>query len=79
VVILKKKSQKKGQYDTELKIAKGSDLPMDKGTHMGWVIVKTKDGEVARVRLETSDKVDKASFLQLWQRSWKNLTSHQKF
>ncbi|KHE67144.1 D-alanyl-D-alanine carboxypeptidase family protein [Halobacillus sp. BBL2006] len=79
VVILKKKSQKKDQYDTELKIAKGTDLPMDKGTHMGWVIVKNKDGEVARVRLETSDKVDKAGFFQLWQRSWKNLTSHQKF
>ncbi|ARI77186.1 D-alanyl-D-alanine carboxypeptidase family protein [Halobacillus mangrovi] len=79
VVILKKKSQKEVQYETELKVANSKELPMDKGTHMGWVIIKNNEGEVAKVRLETSGKVNKAGFFELWQRSWRNLTSGQKF
>ncbi|MBN9653145.1 D-alanyl-D-alanine carboxypeptidase [Halobacillus sp. GSS1] len=79
VVVLKKKNDKKSEYETELKIAKKSNLPLEKGAHMGWVIVKNGDQEVAKVRLETSENVEKAGFPALWQRSWKNLTSFQRF
>ncbi|MYL71272.1 serine hydrolase [Halobacillus litoralis] len=79
VVVLKKKNDKKSEYETELKIAKNTNLPLEKGAHMGWVIVKNGDQEVAKVRLETSETVEKAGFPALWQRSWKNLTSFQRF
>lgn len=79
VVVLKKKNEKKGAYETSLEVRKDADLPIAKGQHMGWVKV-TRDGqEVAKVRLETSEKIDRAGFWKLWQRSWRNLTSFQRF
>ena len=79
VVVLKKKNDKKSEYTTEVKVAQKSGLPLEKGTHMGWVIVKNGKEEVAKVRLETNKEVEKAGFPVLWQRSWKNLTSFQRF
>ncbi|QAS50714.1 D-alanyl-D-alanine carboxypeptidase family protein [Halobacillus litoralis] len=79
VVVLQKKRDKENQYETEVKVANKSDLPLEKGAHMGWVIVKKGDEEVAKVRLETSEQVEQAGFLPLWQRSWRNLTSFQRF
>ncbi|WJE14156.1 D-alanyl-D-alanine carboxypeptidase family protein [Halobacillus sp. ACCC02827] len=79
VVVLKKKNEKKADYQTELKKGGQIDIPMDKGTHMGWVAVKKDGQEVAKVRLETKDQVKRASILELWERSWRNLTSFQRF
>ncbi|SEH82620.1 D-Ala-D-Ala carboxypeptidase DacF. Serine peptidase. MEROPS family S11 [Halobacillus karajensis] len=79
VVVLKKKNDKKSDYQTEIKMAKSTDLPLKKGAHMGWVVVKNGEEEVAKVRLETSESVEKAGFPALWQRSWRNLTSFQRF
>ncbi|WP_226579517.1 D-alanyl-D-alanine carboxypeptidase family protein [Halobacillus litoralis] len=79
VVVLKKKNDQKNEYTTELKLSNEPDLPMKKGSHMGWVVVKNGDEEVAKVRLETSGAVEEAGLLALWQRSWKNLTSFQRF
>ncbi|TGB04465.1 D-alanyl-D-alanine carboxypeptidase family protein [Halobacillus salinus] len=79
VVVLKKKNEKKGEYETSVEVRNTADLPIEKGKHMGWVKV-TRDGqEVAKVRLETSEKVKRASFAKLWERSWRNLTSFQRF
>lgn len=79
VVVLKKKTDKNEDYQTEVKVAKKTDLPLEKGDHMGWVIVKNGEDEVAKVRLEASEAVEKAGLPALWQRSWRNLTSFQRF
>ncbi|MCA1009533.1 D-alanyl-D-alanine carboxypeptidase family protein [Halobacillus halophilus] len=79
VVILKKKSQKEQAYDTKIKLVEQKELPLSRGDHMGWVIIEKDGKEVAKVRLETKEKVEKASFINLWERSWRNLTSFQRF
>lgn len=79
VVVLKKKNDKKTEYETELNVDDSRSLPYEKGAHMGWVVVKNGDEEVAKVRLETSETVEEAGFFRLWERSWRNLTSFQRF
>ncbi|MCA0970278.1 D-alanyl-D-alanine carboxypeptidase [Halobacillus litoralis] len=79
VVVLKKKSEKKGDYETSTEVRKSVDLPVEKGEHMGWVKVTHNGDEVAKVRLEAATEVDRAGFLKLWERSWRNLTSFYRF
>ncbi|UOQ42647.1 D-alanyl-D-alanine carboxypeptidase [Halobacillus salinarum] len=79
VVILKKKSQPKDSYETTIKLANKSNLPVQKGDQVGWMIVKKKEAEVAKVKLVAGEQIDRAGFLTLWQRSWRNLTSFQRF
>ncbi|MBA2173805.1 D-alanyl-D-alanine carboxypeptidase [Halobacillus locisalis] len=79
VVILKKKNEKKGQYETSIEVTKSSDLPIEQGAHMGWVKVTHNGEEIAKVRLESKETVDRAHFGTLWQRAWRNLTSFQRF
>ncbi len=79
VVILKKKSQPKDSYQTTMKLANVSKLPIEKGDQLGWLIVKKKGEEVAKVRLTASGKIDRAGLFTLWERSWRNLTSYERF
>lgn len=79
VVILKKKNEKKRQYETSVEVRKSPDLPIEQGAHMGWVKVTHNGDEVAKVRLEAKETVDRAHFGTLWQRAWRNLTSFQRF
>ncbi|RWZ60204.1 D-alanyl-D-alanine carboxypeptidase [Halobacillus fulvus] len=79
VMILKKKGEKTSAYQTKIEVRNMNDLPLEKGQHVGWVKVTSDGEEVARVRLVTNVKAERADFWKLWERSWRNLTSFQRF
>ncbi|MFD2925872.1 D-alanyl-D-alanine carboxypeptidase family protein [Halobacillus naozhouensis] len=79
VVVLKKKNQPKGKYKATLKVRKSLDLPVKKGDHFGWIVITNNGQEVTKVRLEATKPVKRANILELFERSFRNLTSFQKF
>ncbi|WP_079530187.1 D-alanyl-D-alanine carboxypeptidase family protein [Halobacillus hunanensis] len=79
VVVLKKKNQPKGNYKATLKVRKSLDLPVEKGDHFGWVVITNNGQEVTKVRLEATKPITRANVLELFERSFRNLTSFQKF
>ncbi|WP_173916243.1 D-alanyl-D-alanine carboxypeptidase family protein [Halobacillus sp. Marseille-Q1614] len=79
VVVLKKKNEEKTKYDTKLTITKEADLPIEKGDHLGWLTVSKGNEEVTRVRLEAQEPVKQAKFIELWERTFRNLTGIEKF
>ncbi|MFC7060519.1 D-alanyl-D-alanine carboxypeptidase family protein [Halobacillus seohaensis] len=79
VMILKKKNEEKAKYKTSVTLNESVDLPIKKGEHLGWVTISNGKEEISKVRLEASEPVNKANLLELWQRSFRNLTGFEKF
>ncbi|WP_082233935.1 D-alanyl-D-alanine carboxypeptidase family protein [Halobacillus massiliensis] len=79
VVVLKRKNEEKSKYEAKVTGVKDAELPINKGDHLGWLTVTKGNEEVTRVRLEAQEPVKQASFIQLWERTFRNLTGIEKF
>ncbi|MCP3025792.1 D-alanyl-D-alanine carboxypeptidase family protein [Halobacillus sp. A5] len=79
VVVLKRKNEPKAKYTTAVTLNDAVDLPIRKGDHLGWLTVNNGKEEVSKVRLEASEPMEKASLLELWERSFRNLAGFEKF
>ncbi|WP_101844148.1 D-alanyl-D-alanine carboxypeptidase family protein [Halobacillus sp. Marseille-P3879] len=79
VVVLKRKNEPKVNYTTEVTMNEAAELPVKKGDHLGWLTVSNGKEEVSKVRLEAAETMNKANLIDLWERSFRNLSGFEKF
>lgn len=76
VSLLLKKGKSFDNVKTSYKINEDLDLPLKKGTEVGKLVVKNNQDVLVNVPLVVEDKIEKASFYNLFKRSMKKIANN---